>query len=610
VAAPPKHHSKEVNGRRGQRLECKGVSLGSFKVKLGVYFLALSLLPAAAALWGFSAASAQSEQRGVDTRLQAGLRVALTSLQERGDAASTDAVNLASTRAFQVALERQDRAAIVSLLASRPDLAVEAKRFGVGRIPPLAIHRQADVITGHGITGTVVASVSLDAALIRSLRNGSGLGPHDPLALVYRNRVLAASPTLRGTLELAAGQVVRVRVDGVRYRALESAQIAGVGGVRFAVLSPQSEIDAADASSRDRLLGGLLVGLAIVAFVAYLEGRSILRTLRGYANAARAIAEGRLAERVDVRGRDEFAALGVAFNDMADQLEARLADLDTERRRLRGAFERFGEALAAHDREQLLHVIVETSVEATGAGSASLHTDGLVALAGTPNATGETLVHDLTVGKETLGTLELTGYFDDEDRITAASLAAQAAVALQNARLQATVERQALVDGLTGIANRRQCEDALAQEIARADRLNAPFTLVIADLDDFKPINDRHGHAVGDDVLREFASVLRLTLREADLAGRWGGEEFVLLLPGTDAEGGAQLAERVRTALGERTFHGREGAVFGVTCSFGVAQFRPGGSERELFAQADRALYEAKRHGKNRVERSARIRAF
>jgi len=163
---------------------------------------------------------------------------------------------------------------------------------------------------------------------------------------------------------------------------------------------------------------------------------------------------------------------------------------------------------------------------------------------------------------------------------------------------------------LTGIANRRQCEDALAQEIARADRLNAPFTLVIADLDDFKPINDRHGHAVGDDVLREFASVLRLTLREADLAGRWGGEEFVLLLPGTDAEGGAQLAERVRTALGERTFHGREGAVFGVTCSFGVAQFRPGGSERELFAQADRALYEAKRHGKNRVERSARIRAF
>jgi diguanylate cyclase (GGDEF)-like protein len=591
-------------------LNAEEVSLGSFKVKLGVYFLVLSLLPAAAAFWGFSSATAQSEQRRVDTRLQAGLRVALTSLQERGDAAATGAERLANTRMFQIALERQDRAAIVTLLAGRPDLAVEAKHFGVGRIPPLAIHRQADVITGHGIAGTVVASVPLDAALITSLRSGSGLGLHDPLALVYRNRIVAASPTLAGTLELVPGRVDQVKVDGVRYRALESAQIAGVGGVRFAVLSPQSEIDAADASSRDRLLGGMLIGLLIVAFVAYLEGRSILRTLRGFVNAARSIAEGRLAQRVDIRGRDEFAALGAAFNDMADQLQARLADLDTERGRLRGAFARFGEALAAHDREQLLHVIVETAVEATGAASASLHADGLAAVAGAPAAAGEVLVQDLTVGSETLGTLELTGHFDDEDRVAAASLAAQAAVALQNARLQATVERQALVDGLTGIANRRQCEDALAHEIARADRLKAPFTLIVADLDDFKPINDRHGHAVGDDVLREFASVLRLTIRESDLAGRWGGEEFVLLLPGTDDEGGAQLAERVRAALAERSFHGRGGAVFGVTCSFGVAQLRPGGSERELFAQADRALYEAKRRGKNRVERSARIRAF
>src|ERR1700758_3373400 len=191
-----------------------GVSLGSFKIKLGVYFLVLSLLPSAAALWGFSSASAQSEQRRVDTRLQAGLRVALTSLQERGNVAAADAEHLASTRAFQIALERQDRVAIVSLLAGRPGLAVEAKRFGVGRIPPLAIHGQADVITGHGIAGTVVASVSLDAALMRSLRNGSGLGPHDPLALVYRNRIVAASPMLSGRLELVPGQVGRVRVEG------------------------------------------------------------------------------------------------------------------------------------------------------------------------------------------------------------------------------------------------------------------------------------------------------------------------------------------------------------------------------------------------------------
>ena len=104
--------------------------------------------------------------------------------------------------------------------------------------------------------------------------------------------------------------------------------------------------------------------------------------------------------------------------------------------------------------------------------------------------------------------------------------------------------------------------------------------------------------------------MLRLTLRESDLSGRWGGEEFVMLLPGTDAEGGAQLAERVRSVLRERSFHGRDGAVFGVTASFGVAQLQAGEGERQLFARADRALYEAKKLGKNRVETATAIRSF
>src|SRR6185312_5828947 len=134
-----------------------------------------------------------------------------------------------------------------------------------------------------------------------------------------------------------------------------------------------------------------------------------------------------------------------------------------------------------------------------------------------------------------------------------------AAIALENARLHLIVERQALVDVLTGIANRRQCEDALAHEIARAERLGGPLTLVLADLDDFKAVNDLHGHTVGDDVLREFASVLKATVRDSDLAGRWGGEEFMLLLPGTDAAGAANLADRVRAGLAERSFLGRDG---------------------------------------------------
>jgi diguanylate cyclase (GGDEF)-like protein len=194
--------------------------------------------------------------------------------------------------------------------------------------------------------------------------------------------------------------------------------------------------------------------------------------------------------------------------------------------------------------------------------------------------------------------------------MTASSLASHAAIALENARLHRIVERQALIDGLTGVANRRQCEKSLAAEIARAERLGTPFTLVLADLDDFKNVNDAHGHAVGDDVLREFAAVLRATVRDSDLAGRWGGEEFVLLLPGTDVLGGAHLADRVRTALSERSFPGRDGSVLDVTCSFGVAQYRTGDDVRELFAASDRALYRAKQEGKNRVEYDAPVRSF
>jgi diguanylate cyclase (GGDEF)-like protein len=316
---------------------------------------------------------------------------------------------------------------------------------------------------------------------------------------------------------------------------------------------------------------------------------------------------------VPVRGRDEFALLGSAFNDMANQLQTRLDELEAERGRLRDAITRFGEALAAtHDVGQLLRVIVESAVEATGATGAHLAAEGgEVFESGDPAAEGERLELPITAGRETFGTLVLVGpAFDTEQRMTATSLASHAAIALENARLHRIVERQAMVDGLTGIANRRHCEEALTTEIAQADRLGTPLTLVLADLDDFKAINDAHGHAAGDEVLREFAAVLRATVRDSDLAGRWGGEEFLLLLPGADAAGGAQLAERVRSSLAERSFRGHEGAVISVTCSFGVARHAAGSDERDLFAAADRALYRAKRAGKNRVEVDAPVRSF
>jgi diguanylate cyclase (GGDEF)-like protein len=221
---------------------------------------------------------------------------------------------------------------------------------------------------------------------------------------------------------------------------------------------------------------------------------------------------------------------------------------------------------------------------------------------GDPQPRGESIQLPLQAGQFNFGTLTLFGAsFTDDQRMTAASLSAHAVVALENARLHRIVEHQALVDGLTGLANRRQCERSLTSELARAQRFAGPLAVVVADLDDFKDVNDRFGHPAGDVVLREFAAVLRETLRDADLAGRWGGEEFILILPGTDVDGAVKLAERIREELRNRAIVTPDGASISITSSFGVASYPPAQSEEKLVAAADSALYAAKRAGKDRV---------
>ena len=583
--------------------------MGSFKVKLVAYFLLLSLLPLAAAFWGFSTVAARSETRRVDARLQAGLRATLAAYQEALGSADAAASKLARTPAFQRALLERDRRALTRILHVRPNLTVEAPGgFRVGRRAPLAVTRRVDVLGAGGVRGSVVAAVPLNAGLVRRLEARSGLEQDDHVILVEGGRIVAGPTQARGLFKLPLGRTHTVSLAGTKYRALVAGTLEEKPATTLGVITPQAQIDAANRDATNRLLIGLLAALVFVACVAYVEGRAIVRTIRRLVDAARAIARGDLQERVPVQGRDEFALLGRTFNQMAFQLQTRLDELEAERGRLRDVISRFGEALGAtHDGEQLMRLIVETAMEATSAsGGVLVGMNGELVKAGYPDKGMARIEVPLQAGHLNFGSLMLFGDdFSDEDRMTAVSLASHAVVALDNARLHRIVERQALMDGLTGLANRRQCEESLTDELARVDRFGGSLAIVVADLDWFKDVNDRYGHPAGDSLLRDFASLLRETLRDVDLAGRWGGEEFLLILPGTDLAGGAQVAERVRAALATRLVVTVEGTAIPVTASFGVAAVPPARTAAEVFAAADAALYEAKRAGKNRVQTAA-----
>ena len=229
--------------------------------------------------------------------------------------------------------------------------------------------------------------------------------------------------------------------------------------------------------------------------------------------------------------------------------------------------------------------------------------DGATIESGDHAPGAEKLEFDLKAGRRSFGRLVLLGSgFDQEERMTAAVLIGQAVVAFENARLHRVVEQQAVVDGLTGLANRRRADEMLARELARSRRFGGPVGLILADVDDFKAINDEYGHPVGDAVLREVAGAFLGTVREIDVAARWGGEEFAVVLPGTDAEGAARAAERIREALARREMFAPDGGVLRVTASFGVASSSLGTTSEELVALADEALYRAKRAGKDRVD--------
>ncbi len=195
------------------------------------------------------------------------------------------------------------------------------------------------------------------------------------------------------------------------------------------------------------------------------------------------------------------------------------------------------------------------------------------------------------------------------EQLRAANTGLEGQVAERTRELQARTEELensnrliselARKDPLTGLSNRRHLDELFAMEVERSARHKLSLSVIIADVDHFKKVNDTHGHAVGDMVLVGVAKILESGKRPYDMTGRFGGEEFVVLLPETRGEDAMVVAERLRTALQEAAIAGFTGTV---TASFGVASLLSGEDSLGLFAKADGALYRAKENGRNRVE--------
>jgi diguanylate cyclase (GGDEF)-like protein len=211
----------------------------------------------------------------------------------------------------------------------------------------------------------------------------------------------------------------------------------------------------------------------------------------------------------------------------------------------------------------------------------------------TPVVDPVVLVSHAVVGGVTLWALALVAMWVAELREK---------IAAQAQRLQDTlgqVQALATTDMLTGLLNRRQIEQVMSDEMARAARTGSPLSVAVLDLDHFKRINDLYGHRMGDEVLRRFASLIKAELRALDHSGRWGGEEFLVLMPHVSADQALVALERIRHKLSELPMSEHESLR--VTLSAGLAVWQVGESLELVIDRADAALYEAKHAGRNRV---------
>ncbi len=508
----------------------------SFRNRLTLFFVLIVIVPMLAVAFLLFRLIDASEKGKLDT--------AIFQQQRAANALFKDQIDLAA-----IALESQvggDQAFSTALQNGDLDRAEERAKAITegGRVQRILFVRDGRIVLSAGtryaiapavrdlksargsVLGRVEVSVTDARTYVKRAQEITGLHT----LVLNGGRVLASTLPAANDRTMPASEGATTTIDGTEYRVQRFSASQSFAGQQIRVLTLGSRDaalsgDASGDSTNKTFAGVILLGFLLLAIAcAILVSRTLQREIAGFLTAARKLAAGDFSAQVPTVGRDEFAALGEEFNKMSRELERRLAELSQERGRVQDSMRRLGEAVASNlDRDALLALVVRTAVDglAADAGRAGVRTGGYGALeersrvgdmhgledalqaveqdALDSGATRERTVGETTAiahplrgadgGDQIVGVVSVarTGRpFTAGDRELFSYLAGQVARSMENVSLHETTARRSVTDELTGLANRRAFDDALASEIERSKRFGSDLGLVLIDLDDFK----------------------------------------------------------------------------------------------------------------------------